>query len=132
MAKLEKIDLDSYDKKIFKDVDSNTEIGKMIAWAYENKIIAGYEDGNFRMNNSITREEFASILNRYVVNLNKKFPLEEPVAFTDSKEISTWAKDDVNKAVERGLIYGYEDKSFKPKHNISRAEVAQIFTNLMK
>lgn len=132
LAKLEKIDLDSYDKKIFKDVDSNTEIGKMIAWAYENKIIAGYEDGNFRMNNSITREEFASILNRYVVNLNKKFPLEEPVAFTDSKEISTWAKDDVNKAVERGLIYGYEDKSFKPKHNISRAEVAQIFTNLMK
>lgn len=50
-----------------------------------------------------------------------------------SKEISNfkdmsnhWAADKVNSLVEKGLISGYDDKTFRPDSNITRAEFAKI------
>lgn len=46
--------------------------------------------------------------------------------FTDTYSISDSAKSYVAVAVERGLISGYEDKTFRGKSTISRAEAATL------
>jgi len=33
-----------------------------------------------------------------------------------------WAKEQIKAWVEKGLVKGYEDGTFRPDHNISRAE----------
>jgi hypothetical protein len=49
------------------------------------------------------------------------------------KDISGhWSEKDVQGAVERGLIKGYEDNTFKPDQTITRAEVATIAMRIMR
>ena len=52
-------------------------------------------------------------------------------SFTDAADISAYAADAVNALFERGIVGGYEDGSFKPKANISRAEGAKIIFGIL-
>lgn len=72
LAKLQGINPNDYKDKNFKDLDISSEDTGYINWAYKNKIVMGYEDGEFKKDREITREEVAAILNRYVENLNIK------------------------------------------------------------
>ncbi|MET3617947.1 hypothetical protein ABID14_001582 [Peptoniphilus olsenii] len=130
MAKLENINIEKYKGQSFKDIDKNSEESAYINWARENNIIAGYEDNTFKKDKSISREEIAAILNRYVDNLDKKFDTVSDKNYIDNSEISDWAKDDVNKATQRNLLEGRDNNKFDPKSNISRGEVAVAITKL--
>ena len=46
------------------------------------------------------------------------------VAFTDAAEIPTWMMGAVQAAVETGIIAGYDDGTFRPHENITRAQLA--------
>lgn len=47
-------------------------------------------------------------------------------SFNDSNQISDWAKPAIDKFTKDGVIQGYNDGSFKPHREISRAEFAKI------
>lgn len=84
--------------------------------------INGYEDGSFRPDASITRAEVAAIFSRLLADTSE-------VAFTDTfSDVSAgdWYAGAVSKMVKHGIINGYEDGTFKPEQNISRAEYATI------
>lgn len=49
-----------------------------------------------------------------------------PEAFTDQAEIRPWARDAVSLAIHAGIIRGYEDGSFRPSGNVTRAEMATM------
>lgn len=132
LAKMEDINPDNYKKKTLDDLDINSKDSGYVNWAIENNIIKGYEDGTFKGERQITREEMASILNRYVENLNKNFEIKENIEFKDLNTISDWAKDDVKKAVERGIFKGRDDGKFYPQDNIKRSEVAQTIVNILE
>jgi len=131
LAKLQGVNPSDYKKDVFKDMDANSDDNGYVVWANENKIVAGYEDGEFKKDREISREEVAAILNRYVENLNIDRKESADIEFKDSDEISDWAKGDVKKAVNRGLFKGRNDNTFDPKENISRAEIATLVVNLM-
>ncbi|MDO5040599.1 MAG: S-layer homology domain-containing protein, partial [Peptoniphilus sp.] len=130
IAKLEKVDPKQYMGKSLSDIDSESLESGYINWAVEKGIINGYEDETFKPEREITREEIAKILNRYVENLNKNFPTKESIDFKDFEDIADWAKKDVNKAVERGLLRGRDTGEFDPRGDLTRAEVAQILFNI--
>lgn len=82
-------------------------------------IINGYEDGSFRPNGYITRAEFATIAARFFD------------ATYDGKDLfpdidGHWAKDYINKAADKGFVNGYEDGTFRPDRNITRAEAVTL------
>jgi hypothetical protein len=52
--------------------------------------------------------------------------------FKDTSDIQGWARGYVAKAIELQLIKGYEDKTFKPGKNVTRAEAAAIVSNSLK
>lgn len=131
LAKLQGINPNDYKDKNFKDLDISSEDTGYINWAYKNKIVMAYEDGEFKKDREITREEVAAILNRYVENLNIKRKDAKNIEFKDEKDISDWAKLEVKKAVKRGLFEGRNNGKFAPKDSITRAEIARVIVNLM-
>ncbi|OIQ56538.1 endo-1,4-beta-xylanase A precursor [Moorella thermoacetica] len=108
------------EKNPFKDVKGDAWYAVAVTAAAGNGLVKGYEDGTFRPDNVITREELAAMLVR-AVNLPAG---EEKLAFKDSDKVSTWARKSVAIAAASGLIKGFEDGTFRPGDAASRAECA--------
>lgn len=81
-------------------------------------LISGYTDGTFKPDNSVTRAEFASMVNKSL-GLTEK----GDVPFSDVQS-GSWYYDAVSIAVKAGYCSGYEDGTFKPDATITRAEAA--------
>ena len=47
------------------------------------------------------------------------------ITFIDIESVS-WAKESIIKLAQKGIISGYEDNTFKPTNNISRAEFVKL------
>lgn len=103
----------------YSDVKAGDWFNNAVSTLSNAGIITGYEDGSFRPNGYITRAEFATIAARFFdVTYNGKdlFP-----------DISGhWAKDYINQAANKGFVNGYEDGTFKPDRNITRAEAVTL------
>ena len=152
----------------------------MMSLAFQN-IMRGDHAGNFNPNRTITRAEFAAMLNRAFgfsrsggesfpdvnstawyaddisyaayqgflqgtgegANPNGPLSREEAVTmlcralkieevprtdrrFADDELFASWSRGSINAAVEKGILSGYPDGTFKPQNSISRGEVAKI------
>lgn len=80
--------------------------------------ISGYPDGTFRPNNSITRAEFATLLNRIVVDIPENAEYRE-VTFADVSE-DAWYYTDVYRLATFGIIS--KANNFYPDRNVTREE----------
>lgn len=93
--------------------------------AYEAGIIEGYvdENGNKRFNPkaNISRSEIVTIIGR---SLKQESSLS--VDFADKDSIPEWAAPYVALSVEKGIVNGYEDKTFRPANSAQRSEVAKM------
>ena len=43
-----------------------------------------------------------------------------------------WAQQDIEYLVEIGAIKGYEDNTFRPENNITRAEIASLLARVIR
>lgn len=90
-------------------------------------ILAGYPDGTFRAENSITRAEFTVIATR----LAGLQPVSgEPSKFDDVSN-EHWAKDYINLAFDNNIISGYGNGMFKPDNKVTYYETLTILMNVM-
>lgn len=87
----------------------------------------GYPDSTFRPDQSMTRAEVAAMF----VRLMEKAPDASAVSFKDVAP-SAWYYDYIAKAEAAGILKGYEDGSFRPQGEITRAEFAAIATRFDK
>ncbi len=85
----------------------------------QRNIISGYPDGTFRPNASVTRAEYAAML-------NKAFPTaaatRTPIQFGDVP-VSFWGHNAIQTATRTGFMSGYPGNVFQPNQNIPRAQV---------
>lgn len=112
----------------FPDVASTAYYADAIRWASANGIVFGYPNGNFGPNDPITRQQFATILWRYVGS---------PAAsrgqdFADESSISSYASTAVDWARENGIMSGTGGNIFDPNGNATRAQAAMILRNYME
>ena len=108
----------------FVDIKGNEWYAKPVYSMANGDYIAGYEDGTFGGNRSITRAEFVAMLVRFIGSE------EAECTFTDVPK-SHWAHDDIATATVAGWVEGYEDGSFGPDRNISRAEAVSIINRVL-
>ena len=108
----------------FSDVESADWYNNAISTAAQAGIVNGYEDGTFRPNNPITRAEFAAIASRFA-----NVPFEGEDMFSDIT--GHWAADNINEATTVGWINGYEDGTFRPDRNITRAEAMTLINRVL-
>lgn len=112
---------------LFSDVTAGSYYSQAIAWAAENRIVTGYSAADFGPDDSITREQLATILCRYAAY--KKYDVSGKAdlgAFTDSGDISGFAADSLSWANAEGLITGTDTDTLEPKGNAVRAQAAEI------
>lgn len=86
--------------------------------------------GRFMPDTPITREDAAVIICNAAKLKNVKGGTKT-VGFRDESDISLYAIDSVRNASQLGLISGYENGSFRPKENMTRAQGAVMFLNLL-
>ncbi|MDD3879442.1 MAG: S-layer homology domain-containing protein, partial [Syntrophomonas sp.] len=98
-----------------------------IATATAAGIVGGYNDSNFGPNDPVTREQMAVI----VVKAAQLTPIAAENQFADSSNIAPWAREAVATAVNKQIIKGYPDNSFKPGSKANRAEAAAVIVNAL-
>lgn len=85
--------------------------------------VTGYQDGTFKPNSTITRAEFATLLNSAMKNQDTA-----AIKLKDVKE-NDWYFKQIQKAVAVGFFSGYEDNTFRPNNPITRQEVAKVINS---
>ena len=108
--------------------DSTTHwAAKPIAWAEQTGVVDGYEDGTFRPENNVTRQEFAQMMYNYAAykdyDLSAKGDLSQ---FTDGDSVQEWAVTAMSWANGNALINGHDDGTLEPGGTTTRAQAASI------
>jgi hypothetical protein len=122
----------------FHDVSSSAWYHDAVNIANEYGIVLGYEDGAFRGEQQITREQGIAMVAR-------AFNLVEPQkaisqseidallsAFGDANEVSSWAKETAALMVAVGIVEGKDGKLLKSQDFMTRAETAALIQRLLK
>lgn len=109
---------------LYLDVPSGAWYSNAVIWAEARNITEGYEDGTFRPDDSVTREQLCTLLHRYAIYKGKDNSTYNQLSlFSDVGEISSWALKDVQWCVGNGYIRGTGDYStLRPQDFTTRAE----------
>ena len=111
----------------FSDVESGVWYTEAVRWAAAEGIVKGYSDTVFAPDDTVTREQLATILYRYAeykeYDVSAKGDL---TTFADGSTVSTWAADGMTWAVGAQLITGKDGGKLDPTGTATRAEVATI------
>ncbi len=113
----------------FSDVNANAVYVPAVKTLNLMGVINGYPDGTFGPDRNVTRAEFTAMLMR-ILNLGGIGSASaEALPFTDvdaSDSGISWAIPDINTAYAKGIINGYEDKTFRPNANVSYEEALKM------
>ena len=122
----------------FTDVSNGEWYTDAIIWATANNIVNGYGDGKFGINDPITRQDFATILMRYMsyLEINLAVPAQW-IIFADEADISDYAMDAIQTLFKLGIINGTGTNAdgqivINPKGNATRAEAAALLHRYME
>ena len=103
----------------YTDVPADAWYNSAVSTLSNAGILDGYEDGTFRPDGNITRAEFATITARFLeasYDGGNRFPDID----------GHWAAEYINEAANAGIVDGYEDGTFRPQQNITRAEAVTM------
>ena len=111
----------------FGDVSPSDWYYSYICAGYSSGLITG-DNGKFRPNDLITRQDAAVILYRAI---NGNINGDATLTYSDAQNISDYAKDAVSYLSDRGLLSGSDGK-FLPKNNTTRAQAATMLCKLIE
>ena len=111
----------------FPDVEPGRWSAHDIEYIADKEIVYGYPDGEFKPTRNLSRAEFAALIFRFT-GIDEKANTENP--FKDLKD-THWAYNEILALADSGLAEGYEDSTFKPENNITRAEVMTVINKLL-
>nr|WP_238357912.1 cadherin-like beta sandwich domain-containing protein [Cohnella zeiphila] len=114
-------------------------------WAYgavgkavEYGLIGGYNDGTFRPDRTISREEALVVIARAmkIAGLDSEISQEDAKdlvnSFKDHNALHSWSIQAVAAAIRGGLVQGSDGGQLKPETNLSRAETAVLLRRMLQ
>lgn len=109
------------------DIDSTSDVGKAVTRLVSRGIINGYPDNTYRPDNSISRAEFCVVM----VKFQGQQDYIDPEAMTGFEDLDldanyAWARPYVAKAVELGIINGFEDKTFRAADPVTYEQAVKM------
>lgn len=120
-----------YTGSSFKDVKSTASYAPHVEWAEDMGICNGVGYGNFAPEGSLTREQAALIIYRYMDRWSVPIPEESKThSFTDVDSLSAESQKVIAGLYRRGIMNGTSKTTFSPKSTLNRAQAAQLIYNL--
>ncbi|SDE02926.1 S-layer homology domain-containing protein [Paenibacillus sp. UNCCL117] len=129
--------LDTTGSASFTDVAAGQWYTGVVGAAARANLVDGYEDGTFRPNATINREELAAMVVRALdyakakpsVNPGREQELLAP--FKDAGTI-VWAQNELAVAIEAGIIDGMTDDTLGARNDATRAQSATMLKRLLQ
>ena len=112
----------NYGAPTFADTDPTAWYAKYVAYAQTTGLVAGYKDNTFRPDNTITRAEAAAMT-------AAAMGLTSDATESSFSDVSGWAVQHVDALVQKGVLSGYKDGTFRPDNNIIRGEAVTVVAN---
>lgn len=106
----------------FSDVNANAWYYEHVEYLYDKGVLNGYPDGTLRPSATLTRAEAAAMI---VASLGISVSSNATLNFSDTRN-GVWYTGPVAALVERGVINGFPNGTFRPHATITRAEFAAM------
>ncbi len=120
-----------------RDVQRSDWYAGVVGTAINHGLIEGYNDGNFRPNQPITREEAAMIMSHAMNYTGQSTALTDNEVqgqlnrFSDRSEVSNWAKKAVAETAKSSIVGG-DHGQFTPQSHVTRAQSASMIRRLLQ
>ena len=111
----------------FEDCGADDWYTTYVIAATEAGYVKGISENYYGAEELISRQDICTILGRVLTAES-----ETVAEFTDADQIADYAAQYVNALVEMGIVNGYEDGSFRPEVNATRAEAAKIINGVFE
>lgn len=114
------------------DVAKDAYYAKAVAWAAKNGIVGGYGNGKFGSDDTITREQVAVILYRFVQNTGVDTAQGDMQLsdFNDADAISAHALPAMQWAANSGIMRG-DNENLMPAAECTRAQIVTMLYRLL-
>ena len=114
----------------FTDVDASTWCYDALLWASRNGIVNGFDDGTFRANAVVTRQQLVAILYRYAQYMGYDTSASASLAgFVDAG--SVWAVESMEWALAEGVLAGTSATTLSPNGSANRGQAATFLMRFM-
>lgn len=120
---------------VYSDIRSQQDwYAGAVGTATEAGLIKGYDDGTFRPNAPVMREQMVVILARAIRYAGELPPADASVldGFSDQDEIAAWARTSAAELSSLGLIEGVDEATFAPKELATRAQSAVLLRRMLQ
>lgn len=109
----------------FNDIDGHHPACAPVAALAAVGAAAGYPDGTFRLNQTVTRAEFAKLL----VTTMQLEPDRGAIPFADARGHWSARQGYLKPLLDRGLLRGFPDGTFRPDEPLTRAQAVRILND---
>lgn len=113
----------------FGDVAKNSGIRSAVCWAYDKWLVNGDENSEFRPDDTITRQEAAAILGRYLDYRYTARPAGCGTGAPDMHNVAPWAQSGVMACWMYGIIDTGDQPEFRPYDAVSGVEAGRWIQN---
>jgi len=112
----------------FADVFANDWFAEYVYTAKENGIVNGIDENNFGTGRPVSRQDMSVI----ICNVLDTKTSADKETFKDDGKIASYAKNAVYTMKALGVLNGYEDGTFNPSGNLTRAEAVKVISLVLE
>ena len=118
--------------KSFTDVKDKDWFADAVKWAQSQGIIKGYEDGTFKANKLVTRQELAIIVDRFLKTHGITMDEIKELSYKDLNILPTWSRDAIIAMAKIGLVEGQTEEMYNPASQFTREELAVMLEKIIE
>ena len=122
---------DTKNSPVFYGVPVGTWYASFVQIVGASKLMTGISETEFGTGKTLSRQDLAVILKRFLDNKEVDLTAENSIVYADNNEISDYAREAVEALSSTGIMPGKEDNCWHPLDEASRAETAQTLYNAM-
>ncbi len=118
----------------FEDINLNAHYADAVIWAKENGIVKGVSEKEFAPNDSVTREQIATLMFRYAQykDIAPMGAWAIKLEYSDTDKISDYAVEGVMYCTLKRIMQGKDANRFAPADGATRAEIAAIIRRFIE
>ena len=123
VARMDGVDITTkkYAKAPYSDVKGSAWYANAINWAYKTRVIHDISNGKYRPESNMTREEYVTLIMRYL--FSKGYSIKGTnLSFKDRSKVGTVALPYMKQAQTIGLLEADENGKIDPKGKITRSD----------